>query len=306
MSELWYLSLCLFQLNSDSERTVIFKRQPNGEFGFLLRRSQVVDVYGDGTEQTRAIVLAEPLQQQPSREIFHNGDSSSSSALPRDQLVAVNGQPIDQMSRDELISFINRSEGDTIQLTVKSAPPLIPATQRATNGTAAAVNGVEDISGADEVDFLTVCQQSPAAITGGEHRKSGPTERFDNGEDMERVWLVHRDGYAAGTVVNGRGATHDATGKLRIRLIDVPGEVVIEVDAVDVEKSNPASSDKAEELAQLLYLNESSVIHLLRQRHAASLIHTYAGSVSLLVTKPQVPLAIYSDKVRVVRCFPSI
>ena len=41
---------------------------------------------------------------------------------------------------------------------------------------------------------------------------------------------------------------------------------VIEVDEDDVEKANPPSFDRVEDLAQLRYLNESSVLHTLRQR----------------------------------------
>lgn len=48
-----------------------------------------------------------------------------------------------------------------------------------------------------------------------------------------------------------------------------------------------------------MYLNESSVLHTLRQRYGASLLHTYAGP-SLLVLSPRGAPAVYSEKV----CLP--
>lgn len=45
-----------------------------------------------------------------------------------------------------------------------------------------------------------------------------------------------------------------------------------------------------------MYLNESSVLHTLRQRYGASLQHTYAGP-SLLVLSPRGAPAVYSEKV---------
>lgn len=62
-------------------------------------------------------------------------------------------------------------------------------------------------------------------------------------------------------------------------------------------KANPPQFDKAEELSQLRFLNESSVLHTLRQRYASNLIHTYAGD-SMIVINPVAPLAIYSEKAR--------
>jgi myosin-18 len=51
-----------------------------------------------------------------------------------------------------------------------------------------------------------------------------------------------------------------------------------------------------EDLAQLRFLNESSVLHTLRQRFGNNLIHTYAGP-TIITVNPMAPLSIYSDKV---------
>ncbi|XP_011153529.2 unconventional myosin-XVIIIa isoform X2 [Harpegnathos saltator] len=107
----------------------------------------------------------------------------------------------------------------------------------------------------------------------------------------EKVWLLHRGGFTPATRC---GSADPDTGKLRIRLT-TSGEELL-VDEEDVEKANPPQFDKAEELSQLRFLNESSVLHTLRQRYASNLIHTYAGD-SMIVINPVAPLAIYSEKV---------
>lgn len=62
-------------------------------------------------------------------------------------------------------------------------------------------------------------------------------------------------------------------------------------------QANAPSCDRLEDLASLVYLNESSVLHTLRQRSGTSLLHTYAGP-SLLVLSPRGTPAVYSEKVR--------
>ena len=71
---------------------------------------------------------------------------------------------------------------------------------------------------------------------------------------------------------------------------------VLEVDEDDLEKANPSPLDKIEDLCQLRYINESSVLHVLRQRYGNNLIHTYAAG-NLIVINPQCSLSIYNDKV---------
>ncbi|CAD6214423.1 GSCOCG00012834001-RA-CDS, partial [Cotesia congregata] len=108
----------------------------------------------------------------------------------------------------------------------------------------------------------------------------------------EHVWLLHRGGFTLAT--RSEASADPDTGKLRIKL--VPGGEELLVDEEDVEKANPPQFDMVEELSQLRFLNESSVLHTLRQRYANNLIHTYAGD-SMVVINPVAPLAIYSEKV---------
>ncbi|XP_043759181.1 unconventional myosin-XVIIIa isoform X9 [Cervus elaphus] len=111
--------------------------------------------------------------------------------------------------------------------------------------------------------------------------------------ETEKVWLVHKDGFSLATQLKSKELSLPE-GKLRVKL-DHDG-AVLDVDEDDVEKANAPSCDRLEDLASLVYLNESSVLHTLRQRHGASLLHTYAGP-SLLVLSPRGAPAVYSEKV---------
>ena len=108
-----------------------------------------------------------------------------------------------------------------------------------------------------------------------------------------RVWLHYREGFAAASLLNG--TDHPAgEGKVRVKL-ESSGELLT-VDEDEIDKANPPQFDQAEDLANLRHINESSLLHTLRQRYAANLPHTYAGQ-SLIVINPVAPLAVYSERV---------
>ncbi|XP_075417398.1 unconventional myosin-XVIIIa isoform X2 [Tenrec ecaudatus] len=111
--------------------------------------------------------------------------------------------------------------------------------------------------------------------------------------ETEKVWLVHQDGFSLGSQLKSDDLSLPE-GKVRLKL-DHDG-AVLDVDEDDVEKANAPSCDRLEDLASLVYLNESSALHTLRQRYGASLLHTYAGP-SLLVLSPRGAPAVYSEKV---------
>lgn len=62
-------------------------------------------------------------------------------------------------------------------------------------------------------------------------------------------------------------------------------------------QANPPSYDRCEDLASLLYLNESSVLHSLRQRYGGNLIYTHAGPNTVVINPLSTP-SMYSEKVR--------
>ncbi|XP_046371611.2 unconventional myosin-XVIIIa-like isoform X3 [Haliotis rufescens] len=111
--------------------------------------------------------------------------------------------------------------------------------------------------------------------------------------DTEKVWLVHKGGFAASHLLKADPGSLPE-GKVKVK-VESSGDV-LEVDEDDVEKANPPQFDRAEDLASLRYLNESSALHTLRQRYAGNLIHTYGGP-SLIILNPMQQLPLYSDKV---------
>ncbi|EST04971.1 Myosin, N-terminal, SH3-like protein [Kalmanozyma brasiliensis GHG001] len=68
------------------------------------------------------------------------------------------------------------------------------------------------------------------------------------------------------------------------------------VPTFELSKMNPPKFDKAEDIADLTFLNEASVVHNLRQRYFSSLIYTYSG-LFLVAVNPYHPLPIYTDAI---------
>lgn len=55
--------------------------------------------------------------------------------------------------------------------------------------------------------------------------------------------------------------------------------------------------DRVEDISELMYVNESSTLHLLRQRYGSNLIHTHAGSQSIVIINPINQLSFYHEKI---------
>ncbi|XP_019714468.1 unconventional myosin-XVIIIa-like isoform X2 [Hippocampus comes] len=111
--------------------------------------------------------------------------------------------------------------------------------------------------------------------------------------NTEKVWLVHKDGFSLATLLKTEAGSLPE-GKVKIRL-DSDGSL-LDVDEDDVEKANPPLFERAEDLASLQYLNESSVMHSLRQRYGGNLVHTHAGP-NMVVINPISAPSMYSEKV---------
>ena len=65
------------------------------------------------------------------------------------------------------------------------------------------------------------------------------------------------------------------------------------VEANSVDKVNPVKFDKADDMAELTFLNEASVVHNLHTRYQSDLIYTYSG-LFLVTVNPYCPLPIYT------------
>ncbi|XP_077150424.1 unconventional myosin-XVIIIa isoform X3 [Ranitomeya variabilis] len=111
--------------------------------------------------------------------------------------------------------------------------------------------------------------------------------------ETEKVWLVHKDGFSLANKLNAENSNLPE-GKVKIRLEN--DGTILDVDEDDVEKANPPSHDRVEDLASLVYLNEASVLHTLRQRFGGNLLHTFAGP-AMVIMNPMSSPSIYSEKV---------
>nr|XP_035978004.1 unconventional myosin-XVIIIa isoform X31 [Halichoerus grypus] len=252
-------------------RELELQRRPTGDFGFSLRRTTMLDRGPEGQVYRRVVHFAEP------------GAGTKDLALglvPGDRLVEINGHNVESKSRDEIVEMIRQS-GDSVRLKVQPIPELSELSRswlRSGDGPRR------------EPADLDPEAASPA------HSQVKTEEQIAAEEawyETEKVWLVHKDGFSLGSQLKSEELSLPE-GKVRMKL-DHDG-AILDVDEDDVEKANAPSCDRLEDLASLVYLNESSVLHTLRQRYGASLLHTYAGP-SLLVLSPRGAPAVYSEKV---------
>lgn len=265
-------------------RVLSVARQPSGDFGFSLRRSALSDGLAAGEERRRTLMFAEP-------STLAGGHSTG--LLPGDRLLEVNGVSVDERSREEVIEMV-RSSGDRVLLKVQPLPELCEIVARVAGAIPGAATTTTTLGG------------RTLSRTGSRRHKTlgAKTDEEIAAERLwmksEKVWVLFRGGYTGASLVpkNDGGTSSplsaEEEGKLRVCL-DATGEVAV-VDEDDVEKANPPELDFAEDLGQLRQLNEAGMVHVLRERFASGLVHTYAGS-GLLLFNPQRPLAIYSDKV---------
>ncbi|KAM8905221.1 unconventional myosin-XVIIIa isoform 18-T18 [Spinachia spinachia] len=240
-------------------RELELQRRNTGDFGFSLRRTTMLDRSPDGGVYRRVVHFAEP------------GAGTKDLALglvPGDRLVEINGRNVENKSRDEIVEMIRQS-GDAVRLKVQ---PIL------------------------ELSELSRCwlRNTKGLRREARHVK---TEEQIAAEQVwygsEKVWLVHKNGFSLATVAKTEAGSLPE-GKVKLKL-EHDG-TLLEVDEDDLEKANPPSSNHSEDLASLLYLNESSVMHCLRQRYGGNLIHTYAGT-NMVVINPLSTPSMYSEKV---------
>lgn len=104
------------------------------------------------------------------------------------------------------------------------------------------------------------------------------------------VWLMHKNGFTPAT----RMTLTPGEDQVQIQL--QYNQQTLAVRCEDVANANPSYLDLTEDICRLKHLNESSILHTIRQRYANNLIHTMAGD-NLIVVNPMAPLSLYSDKV---------
>ncbi|KAM6296626.1 LOW QUALITY PROTEIN: unconventional myosin-XVIIIa [Aegotheles albertisi] len=307
-------------------RQLELQRRNTGDFGFSLRRTTMLDQAPDGQVYRRVVHFAEPGAGTKDLAL---------GLVPGDRLVEINGRNVENKSRDEIVEMIRQS-GETVQLKVQPILELSELSHcwlRGGQGTRRAAWDLDPAASASAPSQVPYpCPQEPSASAGDPPPSSvcrwagvcarascwsgqvddapaapfGPipaaaqakTEEQIAAEEAwyetEKVWLVHRDGFSLGDQLRLEEGNLLPEGKVKVKL-DHDG-TILEVEEDDTEKANPPSCNRVEDLASLLYLNESSVLHTLRQRYGGNLLHTYAGPTMVIINPLSSP-SMYSEKV---------
>ncbi|CAG5121918.1 unnamed protein product, partial [Candidula unifasciata] len=253
-------------------REIEVQRMQSGGFGFSLRKGLIPEP-GGGPPQV--VTFAEPGS---------GPGSIQTGLLPGDKLIEINGHNVENMSREEIVEII-KNASDKMILKVQPIQELIELSVRPNrDGTATDIQ--EDAAKSGTLRRSGSLRYKQGA------RNEEDVKSAQEWLETEKVWLVHRGGFLEVYQLKSE-STSLPEGRVRVKLDT--GDI-IEVDEDDIEKANPPQFDRAEDLASLRYLNESSVLHTLRQRYAANLIHTYAGP-NLVVINPMQQLPVYGDKV---------
>ncbi|CDO73933.1 hypothetical protein BN946_scf185016.g90 [Trametes cinnabarina] len=103
------------------------------------------------------------------------------------------------------------------------------------------------------------------------------------------VWVPDdKDGYLAGWVVR----EEDDVGEV----VMAAGGEIRKLPLYALSKMNPPKFDRVDDIADLTFLNEASVVHNLRLRYGSGSIYTYSG-LFLVAINPYQPLPLYSDAI---------
>ncbi|XP_077402912.1 unconventional myosin-XVIIIa-like isoform X3 [Vanacampus margaritifer] len=268
-------------------RELKLKRRNTGDFGFSLRRTTMLDRQPDGDVYRRVVHFAEPGAATKDRAL---------GLVPGDRLVEINGIKVENKNRDEIVEMIRQS-GESVLLKVQPILELselnrswLRTSQGQCKEGSSRARGPKFSQPKLSEDPVAILQASHLAAKAKNEANIASERAWYN---TEKVWLVHKDGFSLATLLKTEAGSLPE-GKVKIRL-DSDGSL-LDVDEDDVEKANPPLFERVEDLASLQYLNESSVMHSLRQRYGGNLVHTHAGP-NMVVINPISAPSMYSEKV---------
>lgn len=244
--------------------------------------------------------------------------------LPGDVLVSINGLSCKELSLQQIKHQIQQhvNLNKPLQLKVKTSPESLEFIMRNTldnikipdtylnNGTLRRVGSLRHKSVVNP-NYHHQQQQNSPTSSSSPHQMVTSTSSLSSSNSLtssnssstsinntyadDHVWLVHTNGYSSAKIVSKLNDTINGTNDIKYK-IKLDNGSIIEVNEDIIEKANPSKFDRIEDLSNLRFINETSIIHTIRQRYGSSLIHTYAGQ-NLLIVKPLNTLSIYNDKV---------
>ncbi|CAL1296899.1 unnamed protein product [Larinioides sclopetarius] len=125
---------------------------------------------------------------------------------------------------------------------------------------------------------------SPYLFVSMEQKRKDQTKPYD-GKKM--VWVVdEKDGYVLGLIKETKG---------EMCTVEIEGQENRVVKKDLLQQVNPPKYEKAEDMSNLTYLNDASVLHNLRQRYVAQLIYTYSGLFCVAIN-PYKRFPIYTQR----------
>eukprot|EP00080_Pristionchus_pacificus_P015122 PDM75142.1 myo-5 [Pristionchus pacificus] len=117
-----------------------------------------------------------------------------------------------------------------------------------------------------------------------EQALAAQTKKFDS---KKNVWIADaEEGFIAAEIKSAKGDV--------LTVVTTKGEKSLKKD--DTQQMNPPKFEKTEDMANLTFLNDASVLHNLRQRYFSMMIYTYSG-LFCVVINPYKRLPIYSESI---------
>ncbi|XP_071040141.1 myosin heavy chain, muscle isoform X4 [Parasteatoda tepidariorum] len=125
---------------------------------------------------------------------------------------------------------------------------------------------------------------SPYLYVSMEQKRIDQTKPYD-GKKM--VWVVdEKEGYVIGLI-------KETKGDMCVVEIEKQENRTVKKDLL--QQVNPPKYEKAEDMSNLTYLNDASVLHNLKQRYVAQLIYTYSGLFCVAIN-PYKRFPIYTQR----------
>ncbi|GMS79707.1 hypothetical protein PENTCL1PPCAC_1882, partial [Pristionchus entomophagus] len=117
-----------------------------------------------------------------------------------------------------------------------------------------------------------------------EQALAAQTKKFDS---KKNVWIADaEEGFIAAEIKSAKGDV--------LTVVTAKGEKSLKKD--DTQQMNPPKFEKTEDMANLTFLNDASVLHNLRQRYYSMMIYTYSG-LFCVVINPYKRLPIYTESI---------
>ncbi|KAI6171120.1 Myosin SH3-like domain protein [Aphelenchoides bicaudatus] len=117
-----------------------------------------------------------------------------------------------------------------------------------------------------------------------EQRLAATTKKFDS---KKNCWIADpEEGFLAAEIKATKGE--------QVTVVSPKGEKTLKKE--EIQQMNPPKYDKTEDMANLTFLNDASVLYNLKSRYFELMIYTYSG-LFCVVINPYKRLPIYTESI---------